>query len=522
MTDKPLSISTRFVLKALRHCGYTNYTAIDDIMDNSIDAKAKDIKFDLVMSKGAINSLIIADDGTGMNRETLELALKLGADTGKIMSLDLGTYGAGMKTASLSIGKRLDVITKSSEDEFLTATLDISDALEGKSEEILVNYKKSSKEEIETFKKYIKGDTGTTIVVSKLDKLQTEQKAAFKCTLKKNIRLVFNKFMYSGKYNFYLCGEKLVPVDPIGDKVGNNVVLLKEDKDSYGDAFFAFNGYYIKPEYGISKENDCDESFLPRTVNNSGLYIYRNNRLVGYGLNLGILSDGAKHSQNVGFRGELFLDHNADRLLGSTFTKMITEANADCIEEGFKQKLKEIFRPLVLQAQKMHKSDTKEDVKDDENEKKLLSRTTDMLNSNNFIGQESRNAGKNNKKETTPSEKKDTPKEHKKQLNPNPTKKRVDKWVEGFKLVSEGLTGQMYHCGCEDNKNWVYINRDHPFYTEIFQNLEDEAKSKMAVYLASDIEAKHRTYYFTNDVTRNVIDEYTQIISDTVRKALMN
>lgn len=66
------------VIQALRSIGYNARTAIADIVDNSIDAKAKyvHLEFEYDMGNGYIR---IEDNGIGMTDEELQKAMTIGS-----------------------------------------------------------------------------------------------------------------------------------------------------------------------------------------------------------------------------------------------------------------------------------------------------------------------------------------------------------------------------------------------------------------------------------------------------------
>lgn len=101
------------VIQALRSIGYNAQTAIADLVDNSIDAKAKNIyiEFEYSVENGFIR---IEDDGTGMTEKELQKAMTIGSKDPRTMRKkdELGRFGMGLKTASFSLGKRLSVLTK--------------------------------------------------------------------------------------------------------------------------------------------------------------------------------------------------------------------------------------------------------------------------------------------------------------------------------------------------------------------------------------------------------------------------
>lgn len=101
------------LLHSLRGLGYTPETAIADLIDNSIAAGARRVEIDMDWRDGKpVVSLL--DDGRGMTDAELVEAMRFGG-TGPLHARndgDLGRFGLGLKTASLSQCRRLVVVTK--------------------------------------------------------------------------------------------------------------------------------------------------------------------------------------------------------------------------------------------------------------------------------------------------------------------------------------------------------------------------------------------------------------------------
>jgi hypothetical protein len=98
------------MIETLRGLGYSTGAALADIIDNSISARAKNISLKFVW-KGFESSILVIDDGDGMNDGELELAMRLGDKnpTSQRRSDDLGRFGIGLKSASFSQCRRLTV-----------------------------------------------------------------------------------------------------------------------------------------------------------------------------------------------------------------------------------------------------------------------------------------------------------------------------------------------------------------------------------------------------------------------------
>ena len=108
---------------AIRNSGYENKNAIADLVDNSIDAGAKNIRITISDDfTDELPQIIIADDGCGMDMDTLRNALRLGK-TDHSSNSDLGKYGFGLKSASLSLGRKIKIVTKN-KNKFSVAVFD--------------------------------------------------------------------------------------------------------------------------------------------------------------------------------------------------------------------------------------------------------------------------------------------------------------------------------------------------------------------------------------------------------------
>jgi hypothetical protein len=97
--------------RALSRIGYELQDALADIIDNSIDADASRVEITFFRTDSKVIAVTIADNGRGMNevelRQGMRFAGRADYDDG-----DLGTFGMGMKSASLSQCGSLTVISR--------------------------------------------------------------------------------------------------------------------------------------------------------------------------------------------------------------------------------------------------------------------------------------------------------------------------------------------------------------------------------------------------------------------------
>lgn len=102
--------SARRLTWSLRDMGYDFTAAVADIVDNSVTAGARRITVDIVF-EGAGSWVRIADDGSGMTGTELNEAMRYGSRR-EYGRGELGRFGLGLKTASLSQCRRVTVATR--------------------------------------------------------------------------------------------------------------------------------------------------------------------------------------------------------------------------------------------------------------------------------------------------------------------------------------------------------------------------------------------------------------------------
>jgi len=102
--------SAKRLMKSLRNMGYDFAQAVADIVDNSIEAQASVVRID-VRFEADDSWVRIADNGVGMTPEQVREAMRYGSERG-YSDDDLGKFGLGLKTASMSQCQRLSVASR--------------------------------------------------------------------------------------------------------------------------------------------------------------------------------------------------------------------------------------------------------------------------------------------------------------------------------------------------------------------------------------------------------------------------
>ena len=202
--------------------GYDFNSAIADIIDNSITAKASKINI-ISPSETSDPFLSIIDNGIGMDPEELIQNMRIGCKdpNEKRQSGDLGRFGSGMKTASFSHARKLTVITKKSNEKIAAAIWDI-DEIEQKNAWCLQELDTNDIDKLEHLDKSIIETGGTQIIWEKIKKFEETDHNSSKVSietsmveLKKYLALHFHKFMQgANKIDILVQHLKVEPFDP--------------------------------------------------------------------------------------------------------------------------------------------------------------------------------------------------------------------------------------------------------------------------------------------------------------------
>src|SRR4051794_17829061 len=226
----------RRLIESLRDLGYDCATAIADLVDNSISARASEVHIE-IQTQGPTRApfILIADNGVGMDRERLYEAMRFGAHQ-EYTTEDLGKYGLGLKTASLSQCRCLTVASKARPSKgsrprrhFARWDLDYVNVTDDW-DLLLPDAADIPEWELEQLENDITGDGGTAVMWTGLEEAlpllsdhnvrKRERFLAELCdTVSLHLRMVFHRFMDGSltgrrRLRIHLCGQRLEPWDP--------------------------------------------------------------------------------------------------------------------------------------------------------------------------------------------------------------------------------------------------------------------------------------------------------------------
>lgn len=111
---RPRLVDPANFLFATRDTGYkTTSLAIAELVDNSLQAEAKNISIEISTTRGAHRQIeiTVVDDGAGMDARSLANALTFGGTSRFNDRTSLGRYGMGLPNGALSRSRRVEVYT---------------------------------------------------------------------------------------------------------------------------------------------------------------------------------------------------------------------------------------------------------------------------------------------------------------------------------------------------------------------------------------------------------------------------
>lgn len=287
MIVKQKNPSPDMLIQGLRSMGYSFQTAVADIIDNSIAANATSVN--IFYDSNEENPFFeICDNGKGMNATEFDLAMDFGTKKERTFTnkKELGRFGLGLKTASLSQCKRLTVVTKYN-GIILGAYWDIDDIIETNSWQ-LTYLDDNSILKIPNIDYLNDKLSGTIVLWQKFDKLKTTTKD-FSTTMERIVQndvlnhcaIVFHRFYKT--MPIYINNKQLPKRDPFLDDFDNKVCRPELIVPTEYGVPIIVKAYRMPAENDLNKEEIELIGGKTSLLTDDGLYIYRNDRLISWG-----------------------------------------------------------------------------------------------------------------------------------------------------------------------------------------------------------------------------------------------
>jgi len=284
---------------SLRDIGYDFHTAVADIVDNSIAAGATRVDIQIEYD-GAASKVFIADDGRGMSPAGVLEALRFGTRRSYEKG-ELGRYGLGLKTASLSQCRLLTVVSRSSKSVVRTCARSLDLDLIHEWDQWIIVDPPQADAAVARARRWLAEGTGTVVVWETLDRVLPEARPeggwarrrldTMAARTAEHLSVVFHRFLDGDDESSALVitvnGKKVAPWDPFarGEDATVELPALRFEIDAGSGSGCVHLRRFILPTRDQFSSSDAFERLSgPMNWNRQqGLYVYRAGRLVQWG-----------------------------------------------------------------------------------------------------------------------------------------------------------------------------------------------------------------------------------------------
>ena len=290
------------LVESLRAFGYSTSTAVADLIDNSITAKAKNVWITFFWD-GPESWIRIDDDGTGMSEHELVAAMRPGSRSPREERdpHDLGRFGLGLKSASFSQCRLLTVRTQSAGSRAARAW-DLDEVVRTSEWRLQRNLPGHTARVLNTVPDVV----STSVLWERMDRvvdgrLPSDRRAqdqflALQEGVEAHLAMTFHRFMArkAKPLRLWMNGNRIEPWDPfLVDEPATQ--KLPVDPVWYDGKRIPIQPYVL-PHHSKISESTHRRASGPRGWNaHQGFYVYRNQRLLLPGDWLGLPFQKEEH-----------------------------------------------------------------------------------------------------------------------------------------------------------------------------------------------------------------------------------
>jgi hypothetical protein len=324
MSDFALIVPENFI-QATRDSGYKSLgSALAELVDNAFEANATKVIITIgKIAEGATSDVrvSVADDGMGMDRDTLRHALQFGWSSRFNHRNSHGRYGMGLPNASLSHARRVDVFSSANGRTAAATYLDV-DAVAGGNANYIPQPRPVDWKE---FANRIPWRRGTVITWRNCDRLVDRKLGPLTRRLRAELGRLFRYQLWARK-TIQVNGELVTPVDPLflvqsaglfgASRYGND---LKFPVEVSGGRTSIISAQFVELPVAEWHSLSNEEKNAHGIAKNAGVSIVR----AGREIDSGWFFMGQKRKENYDdwWRCEVRFEPDLDELFGVTHTK---------------------------------------------------------------------------------------------------------------------------------------------------------------------------------------------------------
>ena len=279
-------------MESMRAVGYTLETAVADVIDNSITARADQV--DVLFTASPSARIAILDNGSGMDLETLIQAMRLAGrpPTSTRQPYDLGRFGLGLKTASLSQSRSVTVATRY--DGVLVAVRWDLDHLATTRKWALQILSQSEIQELPWIGNLMDHAAGTLVLWDNLDRLHAAPELVESHlddqmhSVRQHLSLVFHRFTGSqmpplnNPLILRMNGAPVPQIDPFLTR-HRATQIGQQERIRVDNAWVEIQPYTLPYLNKLSAADRAAAQIAGTLRDSQGFYVYRTGRLVLWG-----------------------------------------------------------------------------------------------------------------------------------------------------------------------------------------------------------------------------------------------
>lgn len=291
LTVRSVPPSAYNTITSNRSIGYTMESAIADIIDNSITAKATIVGI-ITPPESSYPELYIYDNGYGMSLDDLDNAMTFGGrDNIQRSKNDLGRYGLGLKTASLSQCKKFSVVSKKN-GKICGGRWDLDHVKKYNKWEYIQLSEEECLKILETTPT-INFSSGTVVFWQDFDRLRDstkDERQEFNVLLsdsQSHLELVFHRYLLGEpgltRVQILVNGRQLEPNDPFLSKKNPKVVEPIVIPQRKGVDSIIITPHKLMHPKSLTPDEMKRLQVKGTLMHTQGFYVYRNKRLLIWG-----------------------------------------------------------------------------------------------------------------------------------------------------------------------------------------------------------------------------------------------
>lgn len=254
-----IKVTGKTILQGFLHMGYVLETAIDELIDNAIDAGSTVIE---IFYNPTERTLTIKDNGCGMSFNHLKRAIDIGFKR-MYADYEIGNFGVGLNTGALNLFNTdnrktsLQIVTSDGNEK----TFLLWDPLIGDTFGYTINHLTPD------------NSKGTTITINEVKRINST-------TLRKHLCVVFYPALKNGKAKIFVDGDEIIGLDPL-----YRDSKLTESTNTTANV----NGHSINVVATCINKNQAKHAWDRESKNggwasaNGGIYAIYGSRYIEYG-----------------------------------------------------------------------------------------------------------------------------------------------------------------------------------------------------------------------------------------------